>query len=90
MNNLTPKAKSIYSFIVGYKNGNGGNSPHIRAIQDGLGLSSTSVVIYNLKHLKEHGLISYNDSKQIIVSGMMMVATEEVTKRAEAWQDVQT
>ena len=89
MNDLNRTAKSIYSFIVGYKIANCGNSPHIRTIQDALNLSSTGVVDYNLKLLKAAGLIKKNDKKQITVSGMMMVATDEVTKRAEDWQNVQ-
>jgi hypothetical protein len=42
----------IYSYIVAYKQANDGNSPTLREIAEAAGISSTSVVMYNLRHLE--------------------------------------
>ena len=55
---ISDRQKNIFDFIVGYKSRNDGNSPTIREIADGCGISSTSVVSYNLLKLAGEGVIA--------------------------------
>lgn len=40
-----------------------GYAPSVRDIQEGVGISSTSVVIYNLKSLREQGRVTFEDGR---------------------------
>ena len=53
---LSPKQRAILEFIRGYI-GERDYPPAIRDIQQGCGISSTSVVDYNLKRLEERGYL---------------------------------
>jgi len=55
---LDDKDRQILNFLIEYYNEHG-RSPTVREIQDALGISSTSVVKYHLKHLKDAGRIDY-------------------------------
>lgn len=55
---ISDRQHRIFEFIVEYKSQNDGNSPTIREIADGCGISSTSVVNYNLMKLAKFGIIS--------------------------------
>ena len=65
------RANEVLEFIKDYKKDNDGNSPSIRDIQYGVGISSTSVVSYYLDNLVERELITRleNDSRSIQVVG---------------------
>lgn len=49
--------KRIYDFIVQFKSMNDGCAPSEREIQEGLGISSTSVVHHHLEKLELEGKI---------------------------------
>lgn len=55
---ISPKAKVVYNFILTYKAEHDGNSPSIREIVVGTGITSTSVVSYYLDRLVEHNMIT--------------------------------
>lgn len=55
---LTDRQVAVYQFIVQHLRDNYGVSPSIREIGNACGISSTSVVVYNLTRLQQHGLIS--------------------------------
>src|SRR5688572_3531740 len=57
MSNLSERQRKILQFIVGFVNENE-FPPTIREIGEQVGISSTSVVNYNLAKLEELGLIS--------------------------------
>jgi repressor LexA len=58
---LSPRQESIINFITGFLQGNG-YPPSIRDIAAGCGISSTSVVAYNLNKLEQAGYIHrHND-----------------------------
>ena len=59
MKNLTLRQQSILEFIEGFS-GDHSYPPTIREIQEGLSISSTSVVDYNLKVLEQRDLIRRN------------------------------
>lgn len=63
--------KLVYEFIVAHKRKHDGNSPTIREIQKGCGISSSSVVSYHLQRLEEKGKIRRNnaDARGIEVVG---------------------
>ena len=47
----------VFKFIIDFKKSHDGNSPSIREIGEGCGISSTSVVTYWLNKLEEQGFI---------------------------------
>ena len=51
------KEQAIFNFIVYFKLIHDGNSPTIRLIQEGVGISSTSMVNYYLDELETQGRI---------------------------------
>lgn len=55
--NAESRQQRVYRFVVQYKKQNDGNSPTIREIMDGCGITSTSQVRYYLIKLAERGLI---------------------------------
>lgn len=57
MRRMIHSTKEILSFIVAYKSSHDGNSPTLRQIGHALDISSTSVVSYHVKKLKDLGLI---------------------------------
>ena len=59
MKSLTRRQQSILEFIEGFSEDHS-YPPTIREIQEGLGISSTSVVDYNLKVLEQRDLIRRN------------------------------
>jgi len=59
---------AILNFIIRYKRENDGSSPTIRMIQQGCGISSTSMVHFYRRKLEELGLIAF-DGRSIIVTG---------------------
>lgn len=65
------RADDVLDFIKEYKADNDGNSPTVREIMEGVGLSSTSVVVYYLNNLVERELITRlkSDSRSIQVVG---------------------
>lgn len=73
---LNPHTIAVYQFIVEYKIKHGGNSPSIREIGDGSGITSTSNVTYHLKKLIEYGAIEcdFNTPRNITVVGGQWVA----------------
>lgn len=52
-----PTVEGVYEFIVAYKCAHDGNAPTFREIQEGCGISSTSMVLYYLDKLEKRGLI---------------------------------
>jgi SOS-response transcriptional repressor LexA len=61
----------VLQFIIAYKAANDGNSPSLREIGPAVGISSTSVVVYQLVELERAGLISRTGTnrRQIVVTG---------------------
>ena len=59
---ISERQRNIFEFIVDFKSNNDGNSPTIREIVEGCGISSTSVVNYNLLKLAEFGIIGLSSS----------------------------
>jgi SOS-response transcriptional repressor LexA len=54
---VKPYIECVYEFIIRYKRTHDGNSPTIREIGSGCGITSTSVVTYWLKKLETRSLI---------------------------------
>lgn len=69
-------AAAIYAYILTYKAAHDGNSPSIRDMMDGLGISSTSVVAHHLRYLSDAGRIHmpYGTTRNIQVPGGRWVA----------------
>ena len=57
---LTPRAQSVYDFIVQYKINNTGLSPTQREIVAGTDITAVSIVFYDLDILENAGLIYRN------------------------------
>lgn len=57
VNSLPPNVQKVYECICRAKAENRGDSPTIREIADGCGITSTSVVNYHLDTLEKAGLI---------------------------------
>ena len=53
---LQPKYLKVLEFISNFDNENE-YSPSVRDIQDGCGISSTSVTVYRLEHLETIGML---------------------------------
>lgn len=56
---LTDRQRDILNFIRGFI-AEAGYSPSLRDIMEGAGVSSTSVVSYNLQRLRDHQLIDFD------------------------------
>lgn len=59
----------VYEFILNYKRTHGGCSPSYDDIARGCGLSSKSVVRYNLKALETEGLVRTVGIRHIAIPG---------------------
>ena len=57
---LTPRAQSVFDFIIKYKINNDGLSPTLRDIIGGTDITSTSIASYYLGILEGVGLIYCN------------------------------
>ena len=68
----------VLRFIIRYKMAHDGNSPSIREMGDACGVSSTSVVAYNLEKLERAGKIEIDGSRGIQVVGGRWVPPAEV------------
>jgi SOS-response transcriptional repressors (RecA-mediated autopeptidases) len=70
---LSPAKRRCYRFILKYKAEHDGNSPTIREIGEGCGVSSTSTVRFHLIGLERMGLIrsfhGANKTRKIEVVG---------------------
>lgn len=58
---MTPRMEAVFEFIIAFKKSHDGNSPTVREIAEGCGISSTSVVTYYLGRLEEEGRITRPD-----------------------------
>ena len=74
VNGLSERQTRILNYIERFVQSNG-YPPAIRNIQHDLGISSTSVVAYNLRKLEERGLIERDNR---VSRGIKMPATEPV------------
>ena len=64
--------RKVLRFIVDFKREHDGNSPTLREIGAGCGISSTSVVVHLLKRLEKIGKIEIsgdNEARSIVVVG---------------------
>ncbi len=71
----------LLDFIVKFKTENGGNSPTVREITDGLGISTTSITQYHLVRMAKNGLIYYTGpfkNRKISVPGYVYIKWEDV------------
>jgi len=71
---LGDTAGRVLDFIIGYKAAHDGNSPSVREIGEGCGISSTSVVRYHLNTLVLEQLIHIPTSD----SGVRLAARIEI------------
>ena len=72
----------IYGFIMDYKRKNDGNSPSMREIQAGVGISSKSVVNFHLMALVRRNAIEIRNGR-IVVSGGMWMPPADFVKYTE-------
>lgn len=70
MNHTTQR---IYQYILTFCDSHSGNSPTLRQIVDGTGISSTSVVAYHLDILEEHGLLERRDGHLCVTGATWQV-----------------
>lgn len=63
---MSAREKSVFSFIIHYKNTRDGNAPTIREIVKACEVSSTSVAKYYLLKLEERELISLHGGARTI------------------------
>jgi len=63
-----PSQQRVYTFILGYKIRNGGNSPSYRDISRGC-LMSTSAVYQAVQRLIKNGKLSLDENRRIRVCG---------------------
>lgn len=55
---ITPRQRAVLNYIIRFKRDNGGDSPTVREIMRGVGIPSTSSVLYSLNALDRAGLIT--------------------------------
>lgn len=72
----------IYEFILDYKRAHDGNSPSIREIQDGVGISSPSVVNHHLQRLVKLDAIEIHNGR-IQTRGGMWIPPVNFIKQME-------
>ena len=86
---LSPKQQSIFAFIREFIREHD-YPPSIRDIQDGCGISSTSVVDYNLKALERQGVIRRDRevSRAIELVGRVRMRTVPVVGQIAAGQPI--
>lgn len=86
---LSPKQQAIFGFIRDFIRQHD-YPPSIRDIQDGCGISSTSVVDYNLKALERQGLIKRDRevSRAIELVGRVRMRTVPVVGQIAAGQPI--
>ena len=68
---LTRRQEALLRFIIRYKGESGGDSPTVREMMRGVGITSASVVNYNVGVLEKHGLVSrpFRSARCIAVTG---------------------
>jgi len=78
---LQPKYLKVLEFISNFDNENE-YSPSVRDIQDGCGISSTSVTVYRLEHLETIGMLKRtpgrNRSVVLTKSGLRAILAQTV------------
>jgi len=68
----SPKQQQIFDFIVKFKIDHDGNSPSVREIAAGCGVTTPSVIKYHLSALENQGAISrpvFGNARMIVVTG---------------------
>jgi len=78
---LTARQEALLRFIIRYKVESGGDSPTLREMMRGVGITSTSVVAHNLTALEKRGLIARPEPangrahtlRRIVVAGLRVV-----------------
>lgn len=76
---MTRRQKALLTYIVNYKRASGGDSPSYAEIMHAVGITSPSIVGYNLSALERRGLISRSargKSRSIAVTGGRWVYNE--------------
>jgi SOS-response transcriptional repressor LexA len=71
-NNKLERSENILRYVIDFKREHDGISPTIREIQEGTGISSSSLVKFYLDGLQERGVIQYigdHMSRGIMVAG---------------------
>lgn len=68
---MTRRAE-IYGFIMDYKRKNDGNSPSLSEIQNGVGISSKSLVNFHLMALVRKNAIEIRNGRIVVRGGMWM------------------
>ena len=84
MRNLSDRQRRILEFVARYT-GEHGYPPSIREIGQAVGISSTSVVDYNLRALERQGLIRRDRE---VSRGLGLVSPPEGARRAKAGEAV--
>ena len=62
--------QNVYRAICLYAVDHGGNCPTVREIMERTGVTSTSVVAYNIRALIEMGRLEIKDRKLVVVGGV--------------------